>query len=70
MHAPAVASYSRAFSIAPATSEAEWITNCVVLGQRARRQRVQADTPNTLPSFAISGTDTIDWYFSSSNSGK
>ena len=25
-------------------------------------------TPSTLASFAISGTDTIDWYFSSSNS--
>ena len=66
-----VASYSRAFSIAPATSEAEWITKLASSSVSVRGAcECRPMTPNTAPSFAISGTDTIDWYFSSSNSGK
>ncbi len=66
-----VASYSRAFSIAPATSDAEWITNVASSSVSVRgASECRPITPNSAPSFAISGTDTIDWYFSSSNSGK
>ena len=67
-----VASYSRAFSIAPghqrgaSGSRSSASSSVSVRGARECRPI----TPNTAPSFAISGTDTIDWYFSSSNSGK
>ena len=64
-------SYSRAFSIACATSEATWIRKAASSDEKTRgASACSAITPIMRSPLSTSGTETSDWYFSSSSSGK
>ena len=66
-----VSSYRRAFSIAPATSEAVWARNVSAPSSNSRGATVCRTTvPSAGPDRAGIGTATIDWKRSSSISGK
>jgi hypothetical protein len=63
-------SYMRAFSIAPATSDAVWTRNVRTPSSNSRGASVCSTTvPSAGPERAGMGTATIDWKRSSSSSG-
>jgi hypothetical protein len=65
-----VSSYSRAFSIAPATRDAVWARNVSTPSSNSRGATVCSTTvPSADPERAGIGTATIDWKRSSSISG-
>ena len=65
-----VSSYSRAFSMAPATSVAAWTRKSESARVNSRGAwACSAITPITWPDLACSGAAHSDWYFSSSASG-